>query len=89
MTACSSKPIYVQQPFMGFREYEVPPKVNVVVERNCKASYMLGDYRTKVDVGDCVRVKDVTNLVRKVKILEGIVDNYKQDIATYNKLNRR
>lgn len=81
MTACSNKPIYVQQPFLGFTKYKLPPKVDIMVDRNCRA------YGTTI--GDCVRVDDVKKLVTKIKTLEGIIKNYQLDIEAYNILSRK
>ena len=88
-TACSSKsPIYVQQPFLGFNTYPLPNDVKLEVERNCVATYMLNDYKTKVDVGNCVRESQVKELIIKTRILESIVNNYELDIKAYNRLHK-
>ena len=78
----------MQQPFLGFTTYRLPPKINLEVERNCVASYMLNDYKTTVKVGDCVRVDDVKKLVTKIKTLEKIAENYELDIKAYNRLHK-
>ena len=74
---------------MGFTTYTLPDKINLEVERNCVASYMINDYRTTVKVGDCVRVEDVKKLVTKIKKLEKIAENYELDIKAYTRLHRK
>ena len=70
LASCSNKPVYIQQPFLGFTTYPKPPKITFEVERGCVASYMINDYRTTVKVGDCVRVEDVKKLIEKIRKLE-------------------
>ena len=74
---------------MGFTTYALPGKVDLEVERNCVASYMLNDFKTKIVVGDCVRVGDVKKLVTKIKKLEKIAENYELDIKAYTRLHRK
>jgi len=50
---------------------------------------MLNDFKTKVMVGDCVRVGDVKKLVTKIKKLEKIAENYELDIKAYTRLHRK
>ena len=89
LTGCSSKaPIYVQQPFLGFAIYDKPEPIKLEVERNCVATYMLKDYKTKIKVGDCIRDTDAKKLVTKIKVLEQIVENYELDISAYNRLHK-
>ncbi len=86
-TACSSKKaLIIQAPFLGFTTYDKPKEVQIEVERNCVATYMLNDYKTTVKVGDCIRIEDTKKLVTKIKTLEKIVDNYELDIQAYNRL---
>ncbi len=87
-SGCTTKPIYVQQPFLGFSTYELPKDVTVEVERSCIAKYKVGDYDSLVNVGDCVRIEDVKKLTTKIKILEGIAKNYKLDIEAYNRIHQ-
>jgi len=90
MTACSQKPVYVQQPFLGFTTYPTPGDINITVERGCIVPYETIEGYKKFDhIGDCVRVKDVKKLAVKIKRLEKIAENYELDIKAYLRLNKK
>ena len=78
-----TKTVLVQVPFTGFVIYEKPKEIHLPVYKTC---YGTNINDIVVNLGDCVSVDNLENLIIKTKTLEKIVENYEKDINAYLRL---